>query len=173
MVNIVKGQRYISEMEPELGIGEIIDVEPRTLHIRFDESAVVRQYTVQAAPLIRVRFKPGDTIVSRDETSFVVDSVEEENGLLFYLGNDYRLSETDLSDIISFSTPIDRLSSGFVDDNKIFNLRFKALTLKSDINVSPVRGFVGGRVELIPHQFYIANEVSSRFIPRATAAVLS
>jgi len=166
LLKIVKGQRYISEMEPELGIGEVLNVEARRLQIRFDESSVERQYTLAAAPLIRVRFKSGDTVISKDGSRFVVDSVEEENGLLFYLGENNRLSETDLSGIISFSTPTDRLTNCFVDDNKTFNLRFKSLSLKSDINVSPVRGFVGGRVELIPHQFYIASEVSSRFIPR-------
>ena len=166
MLKIVEGQRYISEMEPELGIGEIVKVETRMLHIRFDGSGVQRQYSLQSAPLIRVRFKPGDTVISREDISFIVDSVEEVNGLIFYQGENHRLSEKDLSDIISFSTPADRLATGFVDDNKAFNLRFKTLSLRSDINVSPVRGFVGGRVELIPHQFYIANEVSSRFIPR-------
>lgn len=166
MITIVEGQRYISEMEPELGIGTITGIESRKLHIRFNESKVVRQYAVQSAPLIRVKFKPGDTVTSRDNEQFIVESVEEENGLLYYLGEDKRLSETGLSDVISFSTPEDRLLSGLVDDNTTFNLRYKALSLKSEINLSPVRGFVGGRVELIPHQFYIASEVSSRFIPR-------
>ncbi len=166
MINIVEGQRYISEMEPELGIGTITNIESRKIHIRFNESNVVRQYAVQSAPLIRVRFKPGDTVTSKENEKFIIDSVEEENGLLYYLGDNKKLSETELSDILSFSTPEDRLKSGLVDDNKTFNLRYKTLSLQSEINLSPVRGFVGGRVELIPHQFFIANEVSSRFIPR-------
>src|SRR5690606_419687 len=32
--------------------------------------------------------------------------------------------------------------------------------------ISPVYGFVGGRIDLIPHQLYIAQEVSSRYAPR-------
>jgi len=31
---------------------------------------------------------------------------------------------------------------------------------------SPVRGFVGGRIDLIPHQLYIAQEVANRHAPR-------
>ena len=31
---------------------------------------------------------------------------------------------------------------------------------------SSVRGFLGGRIDLIPHQLYIADEVSSRQAPR-------
>lgn len=166
MINIVKGQRYISEMEPELGLGIVTEIENRRLHIWFNESRVVRQYAVQSAPLIRVKFKPGDTVTSKENDSFTVNEVVEQSGLLYYIGEDKKLSEEDLSDIISFSTPEDRLKSGLVDDNETFNLRYKTLTLKSEINLSPVRGFVGGRVELIPHQFYIADEVSSRFIPR-------
>ena len=81
MINIVEGQRYISEMEPELGIGTITGIESRKVHIRFNESNVVRQYAFQSAPLIRVRFKPGDTITSKENEKFIIDSVEEENGL--------------------------------------------------------------------------------------------
>jgi ATP-dependent helicase HepA len=35
---------------------------------------------------------------------------------------------------------------------------------------SPVRGYVGGRVDLIPHQMYIAAEMASRLVPRVLLA---
>ena len=34
------------------------------------------------------------------------------------------------------------------------------------IAISPVNGFLGGRIDLIPHQLYIAREVSARHAPR-------
>ena len=35
---------------------------------------------------------------------------------------------------------------------------------------SKVRGFVGGRIDLIPHQLYIASEVAGRLVPRVLLA---
>ena len=35
---------------------------------------------------------------------------------------------------------------------------------------SPVAGFVGGRIDLIPHQLYIASTVANRYVPRVLLA---
>ena len=45
-------------------------------------------------------------------------------------------------------------------------LRVEALRRHADVSKSPARGFLGGRVDLIPHQIYIAGEVASRLMPR-------
>ena len=46
----------------------------------------------------------------------------------------------------------------------------EALHRRSRMRQSAVRGFVGGRVDLIPHQLYIAREVAARLIPRVLLA---
>jgi ATP-dependent helicase HepA len=48
----------------------------------------------------------------------------------------------------------------------MFALRRETLDHDYQRRISPVHGFVGGKVDLIPHQLYIAHEVSSRFAPR-------
>ena len=47
----------------------------------------------------------------------------------------------------------------------MFDLRLRTLQAQSRIRQSDVRGFLGGRIDLIPHQFYILHEVSNRQIP--------
>lgn len=161
------GQRWISEMEPELGLGIILRVEHRTLTILFPGSNDMRQYAMSSAPLKRVRFKVGDRITDQGGGSFVIENVAEENNLLIYEGEgDRRLPESQLSDSLSFSTPEERLLAGQADKRDVFDLRADALELRHRLRKSPLRGFLGGRIDLIPHQFYIANEISRRHLPR-------
>ncbi|MEC7287445.1 MAG: RNA polymerase-associated protein RapA, partial [Verrucomicrobiota bacterium] len=76
----------------------------------------------------------------------------------------------DLADTISFSKPEDRLIRGQIDQSSAFNLRYEAITRLADAKQSDVAGFVGGRIDLIPHQLYIASEVARRYMPRVLLA---
>ena len=163
---IKKAQRWISESEPELGLGTVIDVTETRVQILFPASGEMRQYARDNAPLKRVRFRVGDAIQSHDDRTLVVREVMEKNGLIVYAGEDGEIPEAQLSDRISFHRPEDRLVGGGIDDAGDFVLRRRALECLHHMRQSPVRGFVGGRIELIPHQLYIADEVSSRQAPR-------
>jgi len=163
------GQRWISQAEPELGLGTLVDITHRTISIYFDASDCTRQYVLKSAPIQRIIFKPGDTIQLKDKTSLVVNTVFESEGLMFYSGssdNHSAVCETQLCDTISFSEPQNRLFAGITDTNKLFNLRYQIQTSKAGYDSSLAKGFLGGQVELIPHQFYIADTVTSRYIPR-------
>ena len=165
------GQRWISESEPELGLGSVLRVTPRTVTLVFGASAETREYARDNAPLRRVRFRTSDTIRSHDEKNLGVQSVSERNGLIFYGGGDgQEWCETDLSDAISFNKPEERLLAGQMDPPEIFDLRLAALKQQHRRRKSSVRGFVGGRIDLIPHQLYIASEVAGRLEPRVLLA---
>jgi len=60
----VAGQRWISETEPELGLGLLIHITPKTMGIRFESCGCERHYTLTSAPLKRMIFKPGDEVQS-------------------------------------------------------------------------------------------------------------
>ncbi len=167
---IKTGQRWISEMEPELGLGLVIKLEHRRAYIEFEAGECVRIYAIETAPIKRVEFTVGDTLKTRDDDEFTVEKVDDQDGLLIYSGNGFEIVESDLSPHISFTTPENRMSAGHVDPNGLFNLRWEALQTRYNILKSPVRGFVGGRIDLIPHQLYIAHEISERKIPRALLA---
>lgn len=160
------GQRWISEMEPELGLGVIIGIEKQTVLIRFPAAACERNYAIDSAPIRRVRFSPGDTVRSKSGTSFIVERIEEKEGRTVYFGEGMALPENDLFDALSFSTPKDRLLGGFLDDNRDFDLRYRTLQFYNRMRQSPVRGFIGGRISLIPHQLYVAAEIARRPLPR-------
>ena len=166
----VSGQRWVSDTEPELGLGIILKAGFGRLEVLFPAAAETRQYALKSSPLRRVRFKEGDVVQSHAGDELTVQSVEEVNGLLVYKTDKRDLPEAELSDSISFSKPEDRLLAGQVDELASYDLRVKALQHRSRMRQSPVRGYAGGRVDLIPHQMFIAGEVGSRLVPRVLLA---
>ena len=173
MHDYAPGQRWISQTEPELGIGLLIDSSERTLQLFYQAADEMRHYARANAPLKRVRFSPGDQISSRDGEALDVATVEEDatTGVLTYVGGDgRRLVESELCDTSSFDRPETRLLAGHVDPNLLFELRLAALEARHRYGLLPVRGLLGGRVDLLPHQLYIAREVTARHLPRVLLA---
>src|SRR5881396_1103052 len=109
------GQRWISESEPELGLGSVLAITKRTVVVGFAASDQQREYALDNAPLRRVRFRAGDTLKARDNTVLQVESVSERAGLLIYRGAGRELLETQLNDAISFNQPGERLRAGQMD----------------------------------------------------------
>jgi ATP-dependent helicase HepA len=164
------GQRWISESEPELGLGTIIRLAPRTVVTEFKAAAQTREYARNNAPLRRVRFRVGDAIENRTRQHLSIESIDERDGILYYRGGQKEFCETDLSDTISFNKPEERLFAGQFDRPEAFDLRVAALEHQHRRRKSKVRGFLGGRIDLIPHQLYIASEVAGRMAPRVLLA---
>ena len=164
------GQRWTSESEPELGLGAVVRVTPRTVSLTFGASGETREYARDNAPLRRVHFRPGDVIRNQKGESFTVDSITESRGLLIYRAGPAEVCETELNDSLSFNKPEARLLAGQIDPPEVFDLRLAALQHQHHRRKLPVRGFVGGRIDLIPHQLYIASEVTGRLLPRVLLA---
>lgn len=170
MKQFIIGQRWISESEPELGLGVIVAVESKTVTCFFPASKVDRRYGFQTAPLRRIQFVQGDEVKAQSGDSFIVESVTEAQGLFTYHADGKSLPETQLADTLSFSKPEERLFAGNIDSNELFKLRYDVLLNQRKLFISPVRGFVGPKVNLIPHQMYVASEVSKRARPRVLLA---
>ena len=166
MSSFRKGQRWISETEPELGLGMVMEESEGRVQIIYPATGEVRVYSEENAPLRRITFRAGETIQDQSGTERVIDSISDEENVITYCGEGWELPEAQLNDRISVYGPMDRLRGGHVDDSTVFALRQCALEMMYRWRQSPVRGFVGGRIDLIPHQLYIAQEVCSRMAPR-------
>jgi len=140
------------------------------VEVFFPAATEQRQYALKSAPLRRVRFKEGDHIKTSEGQDLVVVTIEERAGMLVYQAEGREVTEAQLSDTISFSKPEDRLLAGQVDELQAFELRTEALHRRCRHRQSAVRGFVGGRVDLIAHQMSIAGEVAARLVPRVLLA---
>ncbi|MEL7530152.1 MAG: RNA polymerase-associated protein RapA [Bacteroidota bacterium] len=159
-------QRWTSEGEPELGVGIVSETAKGRVKIHFPAAGETRLYAAENSPLRRVVFKPGDTIVDTQNRPLLIERVQEGAELIIYIGEDRALSEADLGEVAITHGLDDRLAMGEVDSPQLFALRKKTLQHDHQRRISPINGFVGGRIDLIPHQLYIAHEVSGRFAPR-------
>ncbi|MCM2351483.1 MAG: RNA polymerase-associated protein RapA [Bacteriovoracaceae bacterium] len=170
MKQFIMGQRWISESEPELGLGVIVEVEAKTVTCFFPATKVDRRYGMQTAPLRRIKFIEGDEIKGQDGSTLLVESVTENMGIVTYHGQGKILPESLLADTLSFSKPEERLFAGNIDSTELFKVRYDVLLNQRKLFISPIRGFAGPRIGLIPHQMYVASEVSKRSRPRVLLA---
>lgn len=166
----VPGQRWLSETEPELGLGMVLSATTHQVTVVFRATGTTRQYSIESAPLKRVVFRVGETIRGEGDAELKVSEVVEQNGLILYRSDGNEVPETLLSDHMNFNTPRERLLAGHISPSAVFDLRYRALQLWHETRRSPARGFIGGRVGLIPHQLYIASEVTGRHNPRVLLA---
>lgn len=175
MTSFVSGQRWISDTETEQGLGTVLTFDSRMVTLLFPATGETRLYSIGNCPLTRVEFNPGDRVESHEGWTMLVTDVIEKNGLLTYNGTlpdgeANVLPEAELGNHIRFNKPQDRLLAGQIDQNSNFSLRYKTLHYNYGLRKSPMRGLVGPRTSLIPHQLHIAREVSQRHAPRVMLA---
>ena len=175
MENFTAGQRWISNTESELGLGLILEISFNRVTVLFLACDEKRVYAVDNAPLTRVRFSVGDSIESVDEEKLTVLNIVENEGILTYVcknedGEIVELEEMELNHHSQFNKPQDRLFTGQTDPNAWFSLRYETWQRLQQHAQSPVKGLLGGRAALIPHQIFIAHEAANRAAPRIMLA---
>ncbi|MDY1548223.1 RNA polymerase-associated protein RapA [Luteibacter sahnii] len=163
------GQRWISTAEPELGLGTILRVEGRGVQVLFAKAGVLRPYATDSAPLVRAEFRAGQR-VSGKGIAFLVERVEEREGLFVYRGEGRELEEGQLDDEQAMSQADDRLIGGRTESNDRFDLRVEALRRRADARRSPAWGLESARIGLVPHQLRVAGIAAARRPPRVLLA---
>jgi len=171
----IPGQRWISESELQMGLGTVLSTDHRTVTIVFLSTGETRIYAKQSAPLSRVSFTAGDKVKTHEGWCLTIHNIEEHNGLYTYHGRhddgtSASIGEGELDNFIQLNRPIDRLLTGQIDRGRWFELRYQTLQEKNLLAHSDLRGLIGVRTSLIPHQLYIAHEVANRYAPRVLLA---
>jgi ATP-dependent helicase HepA len=159
------GQKWTSYAEPELGIGQIIKQDFRTISLLFPVLGECRTYNSKGEPpLKRYVLKIGEKATSIKGTSLFVEEIAEENSLLHYKSKDKSISEALLnfksqgSD--SSSEILDMLLEKKFSSNFDFCLRESAAKLRGIWKSSVARGFLKPRLRLLPHQLYLGFRAS-------------
>jgi ATP-dependent helicase HepA len=170
------GQRWISDSESDQGLGTVVSVESRFVTILFTATGESRQYAMADAPLTRVVFNVGDIIPSHEGWKMKVTQVNEQQHTYSYQGirldtnETVELKEVMIDHFIQFNKPHDRLLNGQIDRLDWYHLRNQCIAHQFKQQQSNLTGLVGGKVSLIPHQLYIAQEVGNRYAPRVLLA---
>lgn len=159
IVKWTPGQRWVSETEPEIGIGRVLIVEFRNVRLEFPSAGTQRIYRKDSAPLKRFILQTGDVARSEKGVSFVIETVSEIDGTFVYSGKGKDLHESDLHHRLNAPREnlFERLREGKAGTLKEFDLRQRSQELICTWMASPVRGMVGPRVDLIPHQLYLCH----------------
>ncbi len=170
------GQRWVSDAEPDLGLGLIIQAEERLVRVLFPATDEERAYAVNGAPLSRLLLSVGDEAQSVDGWSLTIESIAENAGLALYAGvrtdtgEQTTLPETRLAHDVQVNAPSDRLFTHQFDSNAWFELRHDSMLHRAELEQSPLRGLLGARISAIPHQLFIAHTVAHRYAPRVLLA---
>ncbi len=165
------GQRWVSETQTEYGLALILKADSTIVQAFFPAVGETLSYAARNAPLRRVAFEPGDTVKDQEGNAFQVSEVREEAKCLIYVdGEGKELPESALSDTMNVQRPEQRLLSGVSDEPRLWSLRQSAIRNQQEARSRDVRGLIGGRVSLIPHQLFIAEEVANRQAPRVLLA---
>lgn len=174
-IKFIPGQRWISSTESELGLGIVIENQNRRVSLSFPAAGETRTYVMDNAPLSRVQYPVGESITSADGQQLIVTELSEKNGCILYLGQNKdgeptELEEIDLDSFVRFSKPQDRMFAGQIEKNSRFELRVATLEHRHSQQQSDAYGLLGGRIQLLPHQLYIASQVGHRYAPRVLLA---
>ncbi|MGH8191042.1 MAG: RNA polymerase-associated protein RapA [Rhodanobacteraceae bacterium] len=168
-MDFTPGQRWVSEAEPELGLGTVLRNDDRAVQVLFAKSGLVRNYASQSAPLARATFRVGQRVTGRG-VSFVVERIDLREGLLVYSGEKRELAEGQLDDEQSLSQADARLISARIDRPHNYELRKQALLARAAARRSEAWGILSARVDLLPHQLGVVAACMEREHPRALLA---
>lgn len=169
------GQRWVSTTEPDLGLGVVVEVSSRRVEIRFPAAGETRVYASDNAPLARIIYPSGEQVNSAEGVLVTIAGVREHNACVVYQGigeggEEALIHEMELDSFVHFSRPRDRLLTGVVDKPARFGLRLQTLHHLHQQRLSKAYGLMGARVQLLPHQLYIAAQVGTRHAPRVLLA---
>ncbi|HYU33557.1 MAG TPA: SNF2-related protein [Thermoanaerobaculia bacterium] len=148
------GDRLTHRYNPELGPGEVLEIRGRNLFVRFPDADQTLSFAVTAdalvpfalAPGSRARLAPGQEVV-------VVESCDAGRCLLTD-GRDVSLDE--LWPLPVEPVPLERLARGQVDPFEDFSNRLDGLRLLRVRQAGGLGSFLGGRIQLFPHQLHAA-----------------
>ncbi|MFW8591619.1 RNA polymerase-associated protein RapA [Glaciecola sp. 2405UD65-10] len=170
------GQRFISNSESNLGLGVVMSSDARSVTVLFPAVSDERIYAKSNAHVTRLVLSAGEKVKHVDGWEIVIDDVVEQDNLLTYSGlrtdtNELaHIVEVALDPQVKLNQPEKRLLHGQFDDPNWFDTRYQCWQKQNEFANSGVVGLVGARVDLIPHQIHIANQVGNRFAPRILLA---
>jgi len=171
MKQYITGQRYISLAEPELGLGIVSDLDGRKITITYPLTEEARLYSRDTVSLIRCKFSAGDTINNIHGESFHIATTEDVDGIIVYItAGNQALSEKDIAPNEGKVSALDRLKAGQIGSSKWFNLYRQLSEAYSEFQGSKSYGFVGPKINIIPHQYDVAQQILSMPLPRALLA---
>lgn len=148
------GSKLLHPFNPELGVGIVRGVEGRFLTVYFP--LVDREVTLAAegAGLRRLVLSAGDS--ARLESTGEEVRIAKELDHRYVLEDGREVDEADVWPQNAADTPVERLAGLRLDSVDSFRNRIAGLELMRIREAGGLGSFLGGRIELFPHQLHTA-----------------
>ncbi len=151
--------RVIHRYNPELGPGKVRIVEDRTLVVEFPKTGTVLRLAMDSEAL-RPLMLPAGCRALHEPTGIevTVEATLPENRVRLTDGREVR--EDELWPLDQDDSLVERLARGDVDNVEDFALLVDALYLATIREADGLGSYLGGRIELFPHQLFAAEQAS-------------
>jgi ATP-dependent helicase HepA len=162
----VEGNLVTVDTHPAWGIGTVQSIAGDDVHVRFYRGANIQ--TCSVGTLVRHRYEKDALIFSRTEQSYGnVQSLRETDGLITYQvqfgQRRKRIPEIDIVPVPPASDPFDLLREGQTHDAASFLLAFQARRLQYAYSYDDLVSLSNARIDLLPHQVFVAHRVLSNY----------
>ncbi len=151
--------RVIHRYNPELGPGKVRIVEDRTMVVEFPRTGTVLRLTMDSE-IIQPLVIPAGCRARHEATGaeVMVEATLPDGRVRLADGREVR--EDELWPLDHEDSLVERLARGDVDKVEDFALLVDALHLATIREADGLGSYLGGRIELFPHQLYVAEQAS-------------
>lgn len=160
-------------MEKSLGLGLIllVNLEEQIVLVSFPLVEEKRQYSLRTHPLRRVFFRKGQTF-QLDGKTYTILTTQLRDQLAYYTCQGGEVfPEYDLPpSLVEETSPAQELLEQNISPAKFYDLKKEALELKKHFTRDRLSGLVTSRVDLLPHQVYLAHKITAEENPRVLLA---
>lgn len=165
------GQLYKSKGEPELGLGHVVALEDKILTLLYPKSQETRTYNTKNAPLQRMVFSVQDQVMVEDLGKVSITKVKgTPQELILYVAGNSEFHESSILSSTDEQNVLSRFLDGEWDSLEMFQLRFETHWHKNRLQHSSVRGLLGPKIQLLPHQLYLTSLITQRPASRVLLA---
>lgn len=151
-----KGQLVWIETDRALGPASIVDDKHEAvLRVRILATKELRNYTRRNPPFRRAELVVGQKVILLDQEEVTIREIALRDGLFHFETEDGNFTEADVIALSTDTEVLDLLRQGSFSRAKAFWARRKAWDLFRARESHPLRGAVGCRVQLLPHQLWV------------------
>jgi ATP-dependent helicase HepA len=148
------GDRVTHRFHSELGTGRIVSVQGRSLKVEFPEAGQELSFAAGTDALVPLAIAPGGRARLDPSGEVVVVESCEEGMCVLADGREVALDS--LWPLPAEVAPTERLARGQVDGFEDFANRLDGLKLQRIRQAGGLGSFLGGRIQIFPHQLYAA-----------------
>ncbi|MEO5667624.1 MAG: helicase-related protein [Bdellovibrionota bacterium] len=152
-----KDQLVWVEADQSLGASRIVDDSDASfLTVQSLESGDTRNYTKRNPPFKRVNLDVGQKLkVKRIESEVLIRKIETRVDIYHFETDEGSFSESDIVALSVGRGVLDLVRQRQLSHPKLFALRRDAWGLLEKRSFHPLRGAIGCRVQLLPHQLWV------------------